>query len=415
MGDSHPEQTGPRARAIGDLPLDALLPRAEELTRRWAIALILVRPMDHLGSLELDRLAAEGPVISRALILALSSDAELAALVGDRSEQSGGPAVPARVLALAESTEPGALVEVVESLRGAVWELLVDTMGGPMAASGARTLLEAGDRLAYACSRLLAVVLSSRPGAFEEGSEQIAELPLSDHPLLHAPAGGGIAIFDDRAPPSDRAEAVELSREPPSQAPSPRAGPLAERLRVSGSGVAEIEEADIEIRDERREEGPGAWISSIGRQLVQFAQDRRPFAVLLVEMLDVDQHGQARDPDALESFLARLERLLADELASSSGGWLTRERPGRCWLLSPETDRLGAMRLAERLRIAASASGARLGGSATVIVGAAVCPDDGERAPALAAHADIGLYAARAEARAAAAASRAAPRERGGQ
>jgi predicted signal transduction protein with EAL and GGDEF domain len=32
-------------------------------------------------------------------------------------------------------------------------------------------------------------------------------------------------------------------------------------------------------------------------------------------------------------------------------------------------------------------------------VGSAVCPDDGREAPALAAHADVGLYAARSAAR----------------
>jgi len=99
--------------------------------------------------------------------------------------------------------------------------------------------------------------------------------------------------------------------------------------------------------------------------------------------------------------LARLERVLADELAVASGGWLTRERPGRYWLLAPGTDRLGAVRLAESLRLTVAGGTTRLGGRMAVAIGTAVCPDDGERAPALAAHADIGLYAARAEARAA--------------
>jgi hypothetical protein len=35
-----------------------------------------------------------------------------------------------------------------------------------------------------------------------------------------------------------------------------------------------------------------------------------------------------------------------------------------------------------------------------IVLGSAICPDDGLQAPMLAAHADVGLYAARSSARA---------------
>jgi GGDEF domain-containing protein len=124
-------------------------------------------------------------------------------------------------------------------------------------------------------------------------------------------------------------------------------------------------------------------------------------------LLELDGLARGQDPDAL---LSRLERLLEDQL-TASGGRLTRERPGRCWLLVPDTDKLAAQRLAERLLAAVAAGAQRLGTPLSIAVGIAVCPEDGERAPALAAHADVGLYAARADARAA---SVRAPRDGGG-
>jgi GGDEF domain-containing protein len=394
-----------RARAVADLPLDALLARADELTRRWAIALIQARPAGSLGSVPLSELGDEGPALCRALLAALGSEDGLARLLSGAGEgPSGSPAALLRELA--GSHEPSVLVDVVEALRGAAWELLGEAVANTSLPGAARRLSDVGDRLAFVCSRLLAHVLDSAraPEAGVQTAERQEHSPgvIGARALSLTAPTGPITILDERAGAveQDAVAAEGAEGEPPG-----RSGPLSERLRAVGQGERSFagEADEIEIRDERREEGPGAWIGSIGRQLQQYAEDRRPFAVLLVELLDVERHrDDQRDPQALASLLARVERLLGDELALGSGGWLTRERPGRYWLMSPQTDRLGALRLAERLRAAVASGGARLGGSAAaIVIGSAVCPDDGERAPALAAHADVGLYAARAEARAA--------------
>lgn len=94
-----------------------------------------------------------------------------------------------------------------------------------------------------------------------------------------------------------------------------------------------------------------------------------------------------------------LERVLASELREAGGGTLTRERPGRYWLLVPRADRIGAHALASRLEHAVFAALAPRGATVVVASGTAVCPEDGRQASALAAHADVGLYAARWEAR----------------
>jgi len=70
-----------------------------------------------------------------------------------------------------------------------------------------------------------------------------------------------------------------------------------------------------------------------------------------------------------------------------------RESPGRYWLLVSKTNRAGARALAERLMYAAQ--GGQREQQLELAVGTAVCPEDGRDAPALAAHADLDLYAAR--------------------
>jgi len=156
----------------------------------------------------------------------------------------------------------------------------------------------------------------------------------------------------------------------------------------------------IEIRDERGEEGPAAWIGSIGRRLERHEQDGDPFAVLLVELVElVDaEHPRHAEPLGEASALAsQVEDALARELRPADS--LTRESPGRYWLLVPRTDGRSARMLAERLARTVRSSASHRGTPLEVAVGIAVCPDDGRQASALAAHADVELYAARAAGR----------------
>jgi hypothetical protein len=184
----------------------------------------------------------------------------------------------------------------------------------------------------------------------------------------------------------------------------------------------------IGISDERDNEGSaGAWIDSIGHALERHQRDRVPFAVMLVELADVERLGHDELPPELPRLTIQLEDALAQALQTAGGtlaASLTLECPGRYWLLVPETDRLRAQALAERLvrtigQVGAAASrddvteryyaalatrmsprrASRQGAPLELTVGAAICPDDGEEAAALAARADLELKAARAAGR----------------
>jgi GGDEF domain-containing protein len=155
--------------------------------------------------------------------------------------------------------------------------------------------------------------------------------------------------------------------------------------------------AEIEIRDVRREEGPSAWVSSVGRLLARHAEDGLPFAVLLVEIVDVARLERSETPHDLHSLVAKVEGAMGRAMRASDH--LSRETLGRYWLVAPETNGTGARMLAERLARLVRTSASHRGVPMEVAIGIAVCPDDGTEAPALAARADLGVYSARATGR----------------
>jgi len=202
-------------------------------------------------------------------------------------------------------------------------------------------------------------------------------------PWAERPAGPGELPAADPVPPAD--------------VPSPTA--------TAGADADAVEGPEIEVRDERGEEGPAAWIGSIGRQLERFERDQLPFAVLLVDLGDAERLRRAALPAAMSNLTGRIERTLAQELQRIGGhpaqrrgrpaGELTCERPGRYWLLVPGTEAVAAGRLAEWIAHTLGGLAGRRWAPLEVKVGIAVCPDDGREAAALAAHADLALYAQR--------------------
>jgi GGDEF domain-containing protein len=154
---------------------------------------------------------------------------------------------------------------------------------------------------------------------------------------------------------------------------------------------------EIEIRDVRREEGPSAWISSVGALLARHAEDGLPFAVLLVEIVDVARLERSETPHDLHGLVAQVEKALGRGMRASDR--LSRETVGRYWLAAPETNGTGARMLAERLARLVRTSASHRGVPLEVAIGISVCPEDGTEAPALAARADLGVYSARATGR----------------
>ena len=372
MPEQPSEPAARRARPLAELALEPLRGRVSELARRWAVALILERPTETMGSVALEDLGREAPELLDGLLGALSSDGELEALLGGGR---AGSSPAQRIAAMSGAAGAGELVAAVEALRGVLSDALVDEFG--LAAPDpvrARQLTDLADRLAHICAVILPIALAGIETLAAAAPESPAAAARPAAPVIVASGRhgrGGALIIDERAAEPAPAGPEELYA-PPGAVSEPSPG------------------GEIEIRDERGDEGPAAWIRSIGRQLERFEEDRRPFAVVLIECRD-DAAGQA------DLLWDAVEERLREEVRAAGSGTMTRERAGRYWLVVAGTDRLGAAGLAAQLTRALESivRGQRPGMS--VAVGTAVCPEDGRKASALAAHADVGLYAARAE------------------
>jgi GGDEF domain-containing protein len=394
--------------------------RAEELGRRWIAALVMTRPLGTLGDLSLEALALEAPTLCAQVLGALQSDVELDRLAGpgSSSARSSASLRLAGVVGGSGSDGGGAIVvEAVEALRGVVWESLIEEVGlAGSERSAVRRTADLSDRLAHVCACVLACALAEPasppppPGhevraEVEESSTRVrAETPrlstavIVDEHEAHAPAARA-QVGEGLAPRSGTAPAQERPLSWDESPPVPPSG------RAAGRRMWKDPYDEIEIRDERADAGPAAWIGSIGRELERFGRDGRPFAVLLVEPDEIER--LRRQPEEIDGVDARIERALSHTLTPGSDlalapleqrPSLVRQSPARYWVVA-QVDRARAERLAERLSQAVVAPGAHAGRGFDLSVGVAVCPEDGRDAPALAAHADVSLYAARSASR----------------
>jgi GGDEF domain-containing protein len=197
------------------------------------------------------------------------------------------------------------------------------------------------------------------------------------------PQTSAAVLVDELAPEGPPASPEQLVREPSTPPESPQS-------LVRGP-------REIEIRDERGERDQAVWILAIDRGLERYERDSVPFAVLLVELADVERLRHAELPGEMARLTGLVETALSGELRPADS--LTRESPGRYWLLAAETDAGDARTLVARLGEAVRGAASHRGTPLEVAIGLAVCPADGDRAAALAAHAHIALYAARAAGR----------------
>jgi GGDEF domain-containing protein len=324
-----------RPRPVADAPIGALAD-GSAVAKRWLIELMSALPLAEAGDLPAAEMARRGPVVCGALIASLAGDGAL-----ERLRNHGTTAADA-----SGAHSPAALVVAIEALRAATWAALRDELR----ASDGELLGALADRLAHSCSALLEAALDVR---------------------VRAPFAGGDDEDDEGEMHATDLRAVE----------SP---PVVTRRRRP---LVPLAEAKISSGPEGE-----PWRPSIEKRLKRHEADKLAFAVLAVEIDDVER--------LLETGAAAAEAIELAERAISAclrpADVLVRERPGRYWLAAPETDQLSARTLGEQLAGAVTDGSEHHGVPLTVSIGVAVCPQDGTDAHALAAHADEGVFAARA-------------------
>jgi len=116
-------QPAVRARPVADAPVDALLGQVDELARRWALALLVGRPLEEIAELPLGDFARSAPELTAELVRALASDEALEHVT--RGDRRGALAPSLR-------TGPaGALVADIDALRSILWEATLQQLREP--------------------------------------------------------------------------------------------------------------------------------------------------------------------------------------------------------------------------------------------------------------------------------------------
>lgn len=163
MGRDLRRELGRPACRVLDVSVEAVASRADELARRWAIALIRGRPLDELGGISLEAIAHDAPVLCAHVVRALESEDELEQLteIGTGDDRTALKAGRLGALVARNASES---VEEVEALRGVIWEALMEELRWPsFDSSAARRLADLSDRLAYVCATALAATLAETP------------------------------------------------------------------------------------------------------------------------------------------------------------------------------------------------------------------------------------------------------------
>jgi GGDEF domain-containing protein len=144
--------------------------------------------------------------------------------------------------------------------------------------------------------------------------------------------------------------------------------------------------------------GPAPWIASLERRLERHQQDGRAFALLLLELADVQRLRHAELPGEVARLTTLVETELSAQLRPADS--LMRETPGRYWLLAPQTDDSAAHGLAEQMTAVVGRTASHRGAPLRLAVGIAVCPRDALDAAELVDRAEVALYQAHASGRA---------------
>ena len=146
------------------------------------------------------------------------------------------------------------------------------------------------------------------------------------------------------------------------------------------------------IRAARAGDGP-LWIEALERQLADGGRSGHRFALLLVDLDAADRLRLAAAEEAADAF-ARIGRAVREHVRRADV--IAHEDDGRVWVIAGDTGRTGAAALALRIADAVESAAPLHGAALTASVGIAIYPDDGREAAGLTAHAEEGMFAARA-------------------
>jgi GGDEF domain-containing protein len=328
-------QEGPprrrRARPVGDAPVDALLLRAENLTKGWLLALLEQAPLDQAPEILGAELARDGPRLTAAVVRALADDADL------RRIEPGG----ALELLVSQSGDFAgargveATCRAVDTLGAVIWSALRSELRDPQA-----------DQVSELAERLTLVIELVRAAALRRYEGEVAGARSS--PVAPEAVAGRPPVAGAPQPPAGEGPGG-VPPEGPVAVPSSAPDPL--------------------------------WMSALEDEIHRSEQSGAPLSLLLVELEDADRVLAVDPPVEARATFGRFAQAVRSVVRQQD--ILASESDTRAWIIARHTGRLGAFALGSRTVSAVRAAEPWRGAPMTVSVGLAVFGEDGLDAASL--------------------------------
>jgi GGDEF domain-containing protein len=326
-----------RARPVADAPIDALLPRSEDLAKGWLLALLEQAPLDDAPAILATALTRDGPRICAAVLRALAADTDLSRL------EPGGVLVPlvARAGELAGAAGPAAVSRAVDALVAVIWAAVRDELRGAD-----------GDLVAELTERLALIGELVRSAALEHSTPA----PLTPVPPPPEPA--------PMAPPPPVARTRPAPAPPPEPAPPPSEPAASSQTQRAWPGLS-----DPPTLDPSR----ALWVSALEDEIVRTAG--APLSLLVVELEDAERVATVEAGAAARAVFNRFAGAVRSAVRRQD--ILVCESEARAWIIARDTARDGAHALGERIAVAVRSSEHWRGAPLLASVGVAVFGEDG--------------------------------------
>lgn len=337
-----------RARPVADAPIDSLLPRSEDLTKGWLLALLEQVPLDEAPGILSADLTRDGPRLCDAVLRAIVDDTDL------RRLEPGGALRPlaARAGELAGATRPAAVSRAVDALQAVIWSAVRDELRSP----DADLVSELTERLNLVAELLRAASLER--DAPPSGGEREASTVLRTAPPPPAAPG----------PPSPSA---------PSTPPAPPAA-AARSWPSHGPPAAEAPDA--------------LWVGALEDEIRRAGA--APLSLLLAELEDAERVTAIHPPPEASETFSRFSGAVRSAVRRQD--ILVCETEARAWIIARDTSRDGAYALGERIAAAVRESAPWQGAALAASVGVAVLGEEGRTGAELIAAAEEARFAAAA-------------------
>ncbi|MGH2870006.1 MAG: hypothetical protein ACRDNK_20860 [Solirubrobacteraceae bacterium] len=351
-----------RARPVADAPIDALLDRAEDLTKGWLLALLERAPLDDAPRILAADLTREGPRVCAAILRAIADETD------HRRLEPGGALAPlaARVGELAGATGAATTSLAVDALHGVVWAALRAELRDP----DPDLISELAERLSQVTELMRTAALAHAevpgPGAGTGPSPALTaveQAPSPEPPVEQAPSPEPRA--EQETSPEPRAEEARLEPEPRIVQPPPRPAE-ADAPRWVWGGI-----------EPGSPEAEALWVEALQEEIHRTAD--APLSLLLAELEDSDRVLTVETEAGAAGTFGAFARALRG--VARRQDILVCETESRAWIIARDTGRAGAQALGSRIAGAVRAGEPWRGAPLTASVGISVLGEDG-RTPA---------------------------------